>query len=411
MRIAIIGAGPAGAMAAFRLSRAGASVRLFDASHPREKPCGGGLTGRALSLVADVIDIAALPSVTIASALVQEPAADVHVPLIDRGASPASSLVVVSRTIFDRALADAAVAAGAALIEERVVDLTRRGTLFRVRTTHAEYDADYVIGADGANSLARKRLARPFSRAQLSVAAGFFVHGATSRAITVRTMREQPGYLWSFPRPDHLAIGVCAAAADGVSSAQLRAQALTWIRRNLADVSFEPSSLRGRPSCLRGYAWPIPSVGSVGRRPDIFGGSGWMLVGDAAGLVDPLTREGIYFALLSGQWASDALTSTTRDAAAAAYAARISAEVQPELVLAARFSRLFFTPAFNALLVRALVESPSIRQVFADLVAGVQPYRTLRRRLFATRHWTLAIRMLAPVFAAKIRPVLLSRDA
>ena len=409
MRIAIIGAGPAGAMAAFRLARAGAPVRLFDASHPREKACGGGLTGRALSLVADVIDIAALPSVTIASAVVEGSADEVTVPLIDRGASPASSLVVVSRTIFDRALADAAVAAGATLIDERVVDIARRGTRFIVRTTRNEYDADYVIGADGANSLVRKRLAQPFSRAQLSVAAGFFVHGATSRAIAVKTMREQPGDLWSFPRPDHLAIGVCAAATDGVSSAQLRAQALTWIRRNVGEVNFEPSCLRG--PCLRGYAWPIPSIGSSGRRADIFGGAGWLLVGDAAGLVDPLTREGIYFALLSGQWAADALATGTVNAAATAYESRINAEIQPELALAARLSRLFFTPAFGALLVRALAESASIRQVFADLVAGVQPYGTLRRRLLATRHWTLAIRMLAPVFAGKIRPALLSRDA
>ena len=59
MRIGIIGAGPAGAMAAVRLARAGAAVSLFDPSHPREKPCGGGLTGRALALVADVIDISA----------------------------------------------------------------------------------------------------------------------------------------------------------------------------------------------------------------------------------------------------------------------------------------------------------------------------------------------------------------
>ena len=71
MRIAIIGAGPAGAMAAVRLARAGASVSLFDPSHPREKPCGGGLTGRALALVADVIDIGALAPVVITAASVE----------------------------------------------------------------------------------------------------------------------------------------------------------------------------------------------------------------------------------------------------------------------------------------------------------------------------------------------------
>ena len=75
MRIAIIGAGPAGAMAAVRLARAGASVALFDPSHPREKPCGGGLTGRALALVSDVIDIQSLPAVVVKSATVEGPRA------------------------------------------------------------------------------------------------------------------------------------------------------------------------------------------------------------------------------------------------------------------------------------------------------------------------------------------------
>ncbi len=72
---------------------------------------------------------------------------------------------------------------------------------------------DRIIGADGPNSIVRKKLARPFSRGQLSVAAGYFVRGATSSAIVIKSMREQPGYLWSFPRPDHLAVGICAPAA------------------------------------------------------------------------------------------------------------------------------------------------------------------------------------------------------
>src|SRR6187431_2560649 len=119
MRVAILGAGPAGAMAAVRLARAGASVTVFDASHPREKPCGGGLTGRALALVGDVIDIGALPSVVVKSATVEGANRAVDVSLSDRGATPDSSLLVVSRAVFDRALADAAIGAGARLVCER----------------------------------------------------------------------------------------------------------------------------------------------------------------------------------------------------------------------------------------------------------------------------------------------------
>ena len=66
--VGIVGGGPAGARAAWRLCRSGARVVMFDGSHPREKPCGGGVTGRALELVSDAIDPAALPSIAITAA-------------------------------------------------------------------------------------------------------------------------------------------------------------------------------------------------------------------------------------------------------------------------------------------------------------------------------------------------------
>ena len=408
MRISIIGAGPAGAIAATRLARAGASVSLFDPSHPREKPCGGGLTGRALSLVSDVIDITTLGAVCISSATVERPiyrdrdvpARPAHVPLIDRGSSAESSLLVVSRAVFDRALLDAAIAAGARFIAEKATDVYRHANAMIVHTARGRYETDFVLGADGPNSMVRKKLAVPFTRAQMSVAAGFFVHGVSSSTIAIASVDEQPGYLWSFPRRDHLAVGICAPAPARVSSTTLRAQTLTWIER------------RGlhHAATLEPYAWPIPSVGFDDARRLATSGSGWMLLGDAAGLVDPLTREGIYYALLSGGWAADALmTSATADRAAAVYRDRLRSVVQPELARAARLSTLFFSPRFSSLFVDALGQSAAIREVFADLVAGVQPYRGLRRRLLRTREWRLAGRSIrlavTPRFAGTIRRV------
>jgi geranylgeranyl reductase family protein len=401
MHIAIIGAGPAGAMAAVRLARAGASVALFDPTHPREKPCGGGLTGRALGLVNDVIDIHRLPAVVVRSATVEGPERAAHVPVIARGVSPSSSLVVVSRAIFDSALTAAAIAAGARFIPEKVVDLSRQGHRLTVCTDRHEYGFDHVLGADGAASVVRRKLVQPFGRAQLSVAAGFFVHGSTADSIIVRTTSEQPGYLWSFPRTDHLAVGICAGAAHRATSGELRKQAATWIEQH----GFH------RNTRLEPYAWPIPSIGSQPRKDVGLAGAGWMLLGDAAGLVDPLTREGIYYALASGQWAADALMTDDPLGAGSRYADKVLSEIQPELARAARLSRLFFSSPFSALLVRALDESDGIRDVFVDLVGGHQPYRGLRRRLLATRQWSLALRairmVLRPSFAGTMTGVAL----
>src|SRR5215204_1451332 len=109
MKIAIIGGGPAGAMAAARLACRGASVKLFDPSHPREKPCGGGVTGRALSLVSDLIPIDSIPSVRVKRAYVEDATQTAVVPLKTSDSAAASSLLVVSRAVFDRMLVDAAI--------------------------------------------------------------------------------------------------------------------------------------------------------------------------------------------------------------------------------------------------------------------------------------------------------------
>src|SRR4029453_9254608 len=108
----------------------------------------------------------------------------------------------------------------------------------------------FVIGADGANSLVRRKLCTPFHRNQLSIATGHFAHGMTSDRIVIEMFADPPGYIWSFPRPDHLAIGICAQADAGVSAEALRTRAAAWISATrLADTAR-----------LQPYSWPIPSL-------------------------------------------------------------------------------------------------------------------------------------------------------
>jgi geranylgeranyl reductase family protein len=395
--IAVVGAGPAGAFAAYLLARAGARVTIFDPSHPREKPCGGGVTGRALALVAPALGLARFPAVPVATSRFDVTSDhSASVPLHDHGFSADSSLLVVSRAAFDRALLDGAIGAGAVFRPERATHVEVSPTGAQVRTATGTFTADFLLGADGANSFVRRRLSTQFTRSQLSIATGVFAHGLSSSEILVRFVPKPQGYIWSFPRTDHLAIGI-GAQADDTQSAPLREILGQWLT--------ETKIAEG--ARLEWYSWPIPSLRVEDFAHERPAQGRWMLLGDAGGLVDPLTREGIFFALRSAQIAVDALTRTNAGAGAGAnrsrggpldpasyYSARIAEEIFPELQMAARLKRGFFRGPFTRLLIDALHRSAAVRGLMCDLVGGHQPYHTLKRRLLGTFEFGLAWQLL-----------------
>ncbi|MEO8521357.1 MAG: geranylgeranyl reductase family protein [Acidobacteriota bacterium] len=381
--IAIVGAGPAGARAAWRLAGAGARVVMLDPSHPREKACGGGLTGRALDLVASATSLARLPLVAIDRASFEDGTATASIPIAP-GADGRPRLAVIARRILDEALVAAATTAGATLLPLRVERIEREGGGWIVGSRAESVRADWLLGADGPASFVRRTVHRPFARRDLSIATGFYVPGYSSSGVSLAFEARPPGYLWSFPRHDHLAVGVCAQADDS-SPAVLLPVVSRWIARHV-----------GADAPLERYSWPIPSLGTEALGGEPPSGPEWMLLGDAGGMVDPITREGIYFALAAGDAAADSLQRGRL--AGREYEARIRDTIHPELLRAAALKARFFQPRFTALLMEALVASGAIRRIMADLIAGVQPYHGLRRRLVRTGEVRLGIRALARLY-------------
>jgi geranylgeranyl reductase family protein len=377
--IAIVGGGPAGAWTAFLLATQGARVAILDASHPREKPCGGGLSARALDLLRPLGPARPLPGVAIATGKFSDGRADVDIDL--PSSDPATpALVVASRRDFDSTLVDAARSAGAELVAERAAAIEPRDDGWTIRTGRGAITCDRIVGADGANSLVRRHVARPFPRHALSIASGYYVHGRSASRIDIVFTQSPAGYLWSFPRPDHLAVGV-GAQADDATSAQLFDLAAQWIEREI-----------GAPRhTLTRYSWPIPSLSEADLEREQAAGERWLLVGDAAGLVDPITREGIYYALASAQLAA---ASLTQDDASRRYVEGLREGIYRELRKAAGMKTRFFRSAFTGLLIRALQRSPAIRHLMAGLVSGTQSYAGLRRRLLMTGEVRLAAEYL-----------------
>ena len=377
--IAVVGAGPAGAWTAYLLARHGARVAIIDGSHPREKPCGGGLSARALDVLRPLAASRPIPGVVIANGTFSDGRAGVNIDLPPASAhTPA--LLVASRRDLDLTLLDAARAAGAEHVAERVAAIERRDGGWTIRTTKTALRCERVVGADGANSLVRRSVTQPFPRRALSVASGYFVNGLSASHIDIVFTQSPAGYLWSFPRPDHLAVGV-GAQADEATSAELFQMAAAWIDRHL-----------GAPqSALTRYSWPIPSLSETDLQQERSAGDGWMLAGDAAGLVDPITREGIYYALASGELAASCLVQSQ---SSRRYLEGLRDGIHKELRKAARMKERFFRSAFTGLLIRALQKSPAIRHLMAGLVSGTQTYSGLRRRLLLTGEVRLAARYL-----------------
>jgi geranylgeranyl reductase family protein len=369
----VIGAGPSGAVAARDLARAGARVALVDGSHPREKPCGGGVTGRALALVGATLEAGDGQFVDAVTFEAGGRAARVALPGAD-------FLRIFSRERFDAALLQHAVAAGATHIPSRAISLSRVAGAWQVEAGGVSIAAPWLLGADGPAGIVRKQVFRPFERRQLSIAAGSYVDGVQTGEIVIGFIDRPNGYLWSFPRPGHVAVGTCAQANE-TTTAEMHGVTDRWLD------GYAPATGRAR----RRYAWPIPSLEARDVDAERPAGDGWMLLGDAAGLVDPITREGIFFALRSGMLAAAALGSGSP---ARAYADAVRDELHDELRRAARLKAGFFRPRFTSLLVDALNQSAGIRDVMLDLVAGRQPYHGLKRRLLGTMEFGLMVRVL-----------------
>ena len=270
--VAVIGAGPAGSTCAYRLARAGARVLLLDkARFPRDKPCGGGVTMRAARLlpfsiepvVEDVIDRV-------------ECRLDFG-PRFERR-SHAPLAYMTQRKRLDHFLLERAAEAGAEV---------REGVTLDAR----EVDADVVVCADGCNGTSTKQLGfAPEVVHGVALEANFPHDVRYARTMVLEIASVPGGYGWIFPKGDHVNVGVGGWASEGPS---LRMH----LRRMCEAYGIDPEAATG----TRGYRLPMRRPGAALVRANA------LAIGDAAGLVDPFSGDGMYEAFYSGTLAAQAV--------------------------------------------------------------------------------------------------------
>jgi geranylgeranyl reductase family protein len=287
--VIIVGAGPAGATAAYYLRRAGKKVLLLEKEQPpRYKACGGGLAPRFLAQNFDFPIPAELRTPVRAFTYAYK-GHQVTVPV------PYGRVSMVMRDRFDAYLLEQARVEVRTGVKVSQVEETRQGVHVATHTGQV-FQASYLIGADGANS----RVARSLGLRHNRQLAGAIEVEVPAPSRLLRSYAGRPafifgelrkGYLWIFPKQGHLSVGI---AAIGAHHPDLKGSLQKVMARYGIDLAGAP---------LHGH--PIP----IYRRPEPITTRRALLVGDAAGLVDPFSGEGIRYAIKSGRLAAQAVAS------------------------------------------------------------------------------------------------------
>jgi geranylgeranyl reductase family protein len=320
----VIGAGPAGSTAAYRLASAGASVLLVDrARFPRDKPCGGGLTDRAVGQIP--FDVASV---------VEDSVRTFELGLrygqrFER--STASPLILMTqRRRLDAYLVERAAEAGAILRDgAKVTSVTADGTL---SVDGRPVRAGVLIGADGVNGTTARSVGLDAAHDHAVALEGNVPLDALSEErfrgrVLVELGTVPGGYAWVFPKGDHINVGVGGWLREGPR-----------LRAHLSRVCREYGIPEERIEGTRGYRLPMRKAGSspaTGRT---------LLIGDAAGLVDPLSGDGMFEAFVSARLAAEAVLAGELEGyapalaralgphAAASWGAKVALERFPRLV-------------------------------------------------------------------------------
>ena len=358
--VVIVGSGPAGASAALCLATAGVKVTVLEkASLPRHKTCGGGVARRALGLLPLGIRDA-----------VERDCFAAEMNLLDRGLhfetrrqDPIVSMTM--RAKFDYLLLSAAKKAGASIQPLcKVLDVSPHGERVELVTSTGPLSARFVIAADGAGGAVAAKTHRPDNRRLIPALEYEVFVGDNLLERFTRSARFDfgvvpYGYGWVFPKKEHLTIGVGTMRGGSANlnerfHAYLRLLGITSARRMERHGSLIPVTTRSAPFAF----------GRI------------LLTGDAAGFVDPVTCEGITFAIQSGQIAARSLISgkLRAEEVGRAYDAEIAAKILPELSAARRLAAILYVhPTLRAILFH--LYGQRLCEAVTDIMTGDRAYR------------------------------------
>lgn len=362
--LVVVGSGVAGGMTALTAAQHGLRVAILEKETlPRYKTCGGGLTYQAMQLLPP------LPQ-----RVLEYEGREVDICFMEqhwnfRVQREVPIVSMAMRASLDYFVVRQAVAAGAELHAETLLkNIRREGQQLHFETSKGELVAPFVIAADGANSRVAKCLGWKKETRVLARALEYEVYttAAEHKRLSERTRIDfegvPSGYAWVFPKRDHLSIGL------GTFSPGRRDKKV-----NLHKLTEDYMAWLGMKNThhVERHAAQIP----ISPRKDSLTQAGVFLVGDAAGLADPITAEGISNALRSGKWAVESILEAERNPqrAETLYLQKLNAHLLPNLSAGRRLAWLFYRkPTWRNWLFER--NGQRLAENFTDLLLGRRSY-------------------------------------
>jgi menaquinone-9 beta-reductase len=369
--VLVIGAGPAGSAAAITAAKAGLRVALLDkASFPRDKLCGGAVTGRARHY-ADAVFGSLPDDLFHVSRSVRISAGTTTLARL----SQTPPIYMTMRATFDAVLRERALAVGAQdFCGQRIATCDPAAVCVGLASGNV-LSAQVMIGADGVHSpVARSLFARSVRANALAFALEAEAQGMSSDETGLDMTAIRFGYGWDFPKANGRTLGMGGLA---MPEKDLVPRFRDWLRQQGVD----PDTVQIKGHHLPfGVARPLPGRGTV------------LLAGDAAGLVDPITGEGIAWAILSGKLAAEAAAKALAGgdpAQALRHYRRAMKPVCKELGRARLLARLVYHPSLHPRLMRILAGSDHLQHRYLALLAGEMDYADLGAGRLAALAWRI----------------------
>jgi flavin-dependent dehydrogenase len=301
---------------AYLLGRDGCEVLLFDAREPWEKPCGGGVTSKALREFEFLLDGETPRQMVSSLRLISARGREAHV-------HPRQDFAIYARVELDRMMRRRAVSSGAELHCARVERIRRSAGKWEIFTArNGEFTCDFLVGADGATSTTRRRLGIRFAPQDFAYSLGWRVkhidnghHTAAAAQADIKYLDGLTGYLWAFPRTDHVSYGIVTKYGEATPAA-LKERLLDLIESQSPPITREirASTHHSTPrAAFYGAMIPALEAESWDRLTVCNAGHAWALIGDAAGFADPITGEGIYLKVTGQSITNRAASLSIRD--------------------------------------------------------------------------------------------------